>query len=258
MKLYEGESITDYSNSCIYKIYCINREIENIYIGSTTDFRQRYMKHRACCINNSNNKKNNLLLYIFMRENGGVDNWEMEIIEKFSCKTKKELLLKEQEYIDKLNPTLNSQNSINKKKDLIKEQEQSYIQKKEWYKKNKERILKKRKEYYENNKKKINEKYKQKFNCPCGRKVNFSGKIRHLKTKKHQDYLILNNINETKTCLTELNNSYKKKNELITCSCGSSIKQRSLERHLKTKKHQDYLSSKSNTIVAVPNNRISL
>ena len=77
----------DYSNSTIYKLCCKDTSIKDIYIGSTTNFRQRKSQHKNCC-NNENNKHYNYRLYKFIRENGGFDNWEMFMIEEFKCENK--------------------------------------------------------------------------------------------------------------------------------------------------------------------------
>ena len=56
---------------------------------------------------------------------------------------------------------------------------------KEYYEKNKEKICLQQQEYYEKNK-----EYKsKKFVCECGGKYTQCHKSRHLKTKKHQNYL---------------------------------------------------------------------
>tara|TARA_R110002012_G_scaffold42185_2_gene114929 strand:+ start:3283 stop:3747 length:465 start_codon:yes stop_codon:yes gene_type:complete len=71
---------------------------------------------------------------------------------------------------------------------------------KEYYQDNKEVLLGKQKVYRDNNKEKIHEyqqeyrnnnkeKFQQKFNCECGGKYTKESKSRHVKTKKHQDYI---------------------------------------------------------------------
>ena len=65
-----------------------------------------------------------------------------------------------------------------------------YCDRKEYDKKNiennKEKIALQNKEYRENNKEKINKKY----HCQCGGKYSHNNKALHLKTKKHQKYLL--------------------------------------------------------------------
>jgi len=61
---------------------------------------------------------------------------------------------------------------------------------KEYYEKNKEEITMRCNEYREKNKEKIRQHKNEQFVCECGGKYTQSHKSRHLKTKKHQNYLI--------------------------------------------------------------------
>ena len=80
----------DYSNAVIYKISCRDKSITEIYIGSTTNFTKRKHEHKSIC-NNINTKDYNNQKYIFIRENGGWNNWEMIEIEKVQCHSKRDL-----------------------------------------------------------------------------------------------------------------------------------------------------------------------
>ncbi len=87
-----------YQNFVIYKIYNISQP-DNIYIGSTTDFNRRKSQHKK----NTTNKRNkayNRLLYKYIRLEGGFDNFKMEILEKYPCKTRDEGLKREKELIE--------------------------------------------------------------------------------------------------------------------------------------------------------------
>ena len=78
----------DYSNCCIYKI----EHIENdtfIYVGHTTNFKQRKAQHKNSS-NNESNKKFNLRLYTMIRENGGFEMFKMIEVEKYHCNDKRE------------------------------------------------------------------------------------------------------------------------------------------------------------------------
>ncbi len=90
-----------------------------------------------------------------------------------------------------------------KNKDKNKERDKEYYDKnkdkhkerdKEYREKNKEIIKEKKKEYYNKNKETLKEKYKEKINCICGCEITKSSLSKHLKTQKHQEYL-LNEIN---------------------------------------------------------------
>ena len=77
----------DYCNSKIYQV--LNNVTNDVYVGSTTQpLSKRLGFHRLC----SKTKKNPL--YECMRKNGA-DNFYIELIESFPCKSKEELLQRE-------------------------------------------------------------------------------------------------------------------------------------------------------------------
>ena len=97
----------DYSNTVIYKITCKNEEIKDVYVGHTVNFVQRKGAHKnSCC--NPKNCSYNCKLYKVIRENGGWNNWKMEMVHFFNCENLNEAKRKEQEYFELLNGTLNS------------------------------------------------------------------------------------------------------------------------------------------------------
>jgi hypothetical protein len=98
------KKIVDYSNTIIYKIYCKDQSITDIYVGHTTNFIQRKACHKTAC----NNEKNDLKIYKIIRENGGWNNWNMIEIEKYNCKDSTEARIKENEHYNQLKSTLNS------------------------------------------------------------------------------------------------------------------------------------------------------
>jgi hypothetical protein len=102
-----SKTILDYSNTIIYKISCKNTTISDVYVGHTTNFVQRKQSHRYCC-NNTVSSDHQPKLYQTIREHGGWDNWNMEIIAFRNCKDLYEARLFEQEYYDSLGATLNS------------------------------------------------------------------------------------------------------------------------------------------------------
>ena len=62
-------------------ISCRDETIPEIYIGSTSNFIRRRKQHFYSC-NNPNSHCYNLKLYRFIRSNGGIDNFVMEILER--------------------------------------------------------------------------------------------------------------------------------------------------------------------------------
>jgi len=96
-----------YENGIIYKLcHCNDLENENIYIGSTTNFRSRKCEHKYNC-NNETNDKYYAFVYQFIRNNGGWDQWRMIPIEKYPCNDRKELEVRERYHIELLNSNLN-------------------------------------------------------------------------------------------------------------------------------------------------------
>jgi len=98
------KKIIDYSNTIIYKIYCKDECITDIYVGHTTNFIQRKSTHKAAC----NNQNNDFKIYKIIRENGGWTNWDMIEIAKYNCKDSTEARIKENEHYNQLKATLNS------------------------------------------------------------------------------------------------------------------------------------------------------
>ena len=92
----------DYSNTTIYKIYCKDNLIPDIYVGHTTNFIVRKYQHKVSC-NNSEMK-----IYKTIRNNGGWENWNMVEIAKYNCKDSIEARIMEQKHYEELNASLNS------------------------------------------------------------------------------------------------------------------------------------------------------
>jgi hypothetical protein len=97
----------DYSNTIFYKIYCKDTNIKDLYVGLTTNFVQRKHAHKQSC-KNEKATNHNCKLYKVIRNAGGWDNWQMEIIAFHNCKDSHEAHKKEQEYFETLGATLNS------------------------------------------------------------------------------------------------------------------------------------------------------
>jgi hypothetical protein len=156
--------MTNYEQSNIYKLFCKNKDIKDIYIGSTNNIRRRTYQHKHNC-NTKTSNKYNWSLYQFMRENGSFENWQVDIIESINCANRKQLLKKEREYIEKLKPSLN--------KNIPTRTFEEYNRV------NKHAILQKRKEL---------------FTCECGATLRKADRCRHFRTKKHQKYSSKQNI----------------------------------------------------------------
>jgi len=205
-----------YENSIIYKLcHCNDLENENIYIGSTTNFRQRKCKHKSSC-NNENSKKYNYPVYQFIRENGGWDEWQMIPIEVYPCNNINELEIRERYHIEllksKLNKIIPTRTGKEYREDN-KEKLKEYDKKK--YEANKEKILEYQKQYYEDNKQIINQRNKKYHK-------NNKEKISE-KNKQYRE--------DNKAIISE-----KKKEKVICDHCGAKITNSNLKRHQKSKK----------------------
>ena len=96
----------DYSKCCIYKIEDVNND-KLIYIGSTTNFKQRKSAHKTCC-NNEKGSKYNYKLYQIIRKNGGWESFKMIELEKYPCKDRQEVERREYEIIREVKATMNT------------------------------------------------------------------------------------------------------------------------------------------------------
>jgi hypothetical protein len=152
----------DYSKCCIYKIEHLDNE-SLIYVGHTTNFKQRKAAHKINCINIKRREFNHKI-YKMIRENGGWEMLQMIEIEKHPCSDKREATRREFEVMKELKATMNmvkSYESIEDRKERkrkwnIKKNKEYIQEKKEYeeyklsksYKKNKEFIQEKQ-EYEE-------------------------------------------------------------------------------------------------------------
>ena len=159
--------MTNYNQSCIYKIASKDAAINNIYIGSTCNFIKRRNQHKTVC-NNPNSKDHNMYVYRFIRNNGGWGNWNLYIIEQFNCTSKIQKEQVERAYIEELKPSLNKRVPAN-------------YQTNEVY-----NTVEYSKGYYESHKAERKEYQQKTIHCThCNHMINLSHKARHNKTKKH-------------------------------------------------------------------------
>ena len=153
----------------IYKIY--NPDCDYVYVGSTRNISVRKKCHKSNC-NNVNNPKYNYKVYKTIRENDGWENWYMIPIEVMDNVTKLNAEMREDVYRMNLNATMNSQRAT--RGDItIQEYNKKYY-----------------KQYRIDNKETLSAKATQKYDCECGGKYTHKHKAEHIKTKKHQAYVL--------------------------------------------------------------------
>ena len=181
----------DYSKGKIYKI--VNDDFPDlVYYGSTIQtLKQRFRQHKKDLI-------------CAVKKIFETDNCRIELVEDYSCETKRELEIREKHYI--LNfECINIQTPVVSKEETIKRQKlwaknnkgkrKEQLKKwreskgKEYIQKHIEKHNKYSLEYYHENKKKIMEQRKITMECDCGGKFRKHCKKRHERSKKHKNYL---------------------------------------------------------------------
>jgi hypothetical protein len=178
-----------YHESKIYKIIC--DDYDKIYIGSTVQpLYTRFSYHKGLQ-NNTGSKE--LFNY---------PNTRIELLERYECNCKKELVEREQYYIN-LNKDIclnkiraftdEEQGKKLKKEYYLKTQDKQINRSKEYYKNNKEDVLIKCKEYRILNFEQIEKRRKTKMTCECGIVIKRYCYFSHNKTNKHIELMKLKN-----------------------------------------------------------------
>ena len=164
----------------IYKLYCLDDNIKECYIGSSWDMKVRMVRHKSSCTN-INNPKYNYKVYRFIRANGNWSNWDYEYY-MVNVIDKTDLGMKEQDRMNiEINILLNGRRAYTDRTEYNKQRHKQYRID------NKESLKQYNKQYRIDNKETLNKKY----NCECGGKYIKGNKSKHLRTPKHQAYLIL-------------------------------------------------------------------
>ena len=175
----------DYSKTVIYKIVCNDENIDYLYVGSTTDFIKRKSQHKYNC-NKENHTTYNNKKYIQIRENGGWENFKMIEIEKYPCNDNREAEAREEELRKNLRANANMRRCFITRDEFLSDMKIKNI---EYYKHNTENIKNNSNLFYQKNKEKIKNRNSVKHNCECGKNYNYQNKLRHIKSKFHQDYI---------------------------------------------------------------------
>ena len=197
----------------IYLIKCKDPNIPVSYVGSTLDYKARISVHKT------DFKTSNRPLYIAMRMNGGLDNFQssiLSVIPNWTSATQYREV--ERSFINILKPTMNK--NVPNRTCREYQKQHPHLQKiynatykakyperirksiKNWQMKNKEKVLETAKKHYQKNRTLINALANQKIGCICGCISNYShikyGKHQH--SKKHNMYAN-KNLQDTKDSL---------------------------------------------------------
>jgi len=225
-----------YLNGKIYKL--IDNTNGNIYIGSTcTSLKERLQGHKDNYLEHKKKVNNGSTSYNIIKNN----DYKIELLENFPCKSKQELLNKEREYIENnkciniVRPIITHQEMLdNDKKWRTNNKDKLKIYRQNDYKKHKDKILEKHKIYYESNKDKLAEQ----------KKIYYEANKDKLAEKKKIYY----EANKDKLA-EQMKNYYeankdkinKRNSEKIQCDiCSSTISKNFLAQHKKTPKCQNY------------------
>jgi len=181
----------DYSKTVIYQLVSNDRNIKEVYVGHTTNFKNRRTTHRNACYN-PKHTNHNYYVYQYIRSHGGFENWLLVEIEKYPCKDKTEAIKKERYWAEVLQSTLNKQVPGRTQAEYYQDhKEYMNARSKLYYQQNKEAILRKRKPYT----KQYHQDHKHTvaicdtFTCSCGGRYRKSNKHVHDQTLKHQTYI---------------------------------------------------------------------
>ena len=159
----------DFSDGLIYSIVCKTDETL-LYIGSTTNFRQRKNMHKSVC-NNEHSKTHNLQVYVMIRANGGWDSFEMKPVKEFPCESKIQLVIEEERIRKEMKANLNTRKAYVSPEELTEYNKKYYEanaaklneDKKKYNQENSAKIAEYQKQYQEANRAKINERQKKRY-----------------------------------------------------------------------------------------------
>jgi len=166
---------------------------DDFYVGSTGNFKNRSSHHKSQAKLHTNST-----LYNCINNNGGWDNWKIEVIDTIDDDSR---YTAEKYWIKKLKPSLNknrvlptlkeqkdSQKIYNRKKylenkDYFREKSYEYrINNPDWYKEYQGN-------YRKQNREKLIELYRQKYECDCGGRYTYTNRVRHFASKKHANWI---------------------------------------------------------------------
>ena len=217
----------------IYKLYCLDDNIKDCYIGSCWDIKKRLTDHKSYCTN-INGPKYNYKVYKCIRANGGWFNWKYEYYQT-DVVDADELHQIEQGQMDIQDsagfPILNDHKAYT---GLTKKQYD--------------------KQYRIDNK----DYYIKQNTCHCGGTYTQQNLPAHLDTIMHKEYIKQKKYNQKyyteygksryiankQHYIESATKSYIKNkdhlNKKINCKCGGKYTYKNKKRHLESIKHRGY------------------
>ena len=143
----------------IYKIECKDKNITELYIGKTKDKNRRWACHK--CYSKEGSRLSYLHLYDFINKHGGIDNWEMIILEDFIWNDSL-AKHKEREWYEKLDHSLNTKYPARTHQECVRAYSKT-----------------------DKSKQSRHEKKVEKTTCECGMVVSRGSILEHLKRGRH-------------------------------------------------------------------------
>jgi len=269
-------AINDYT---FYKIVNVNGDCEMCYVGSSCDMKHRRITHKYRC-NTPKSKRYNTKVYQTIREHGGWDEFQIVEIGAAEQITLTESHIIEETYRIELKATMNTNRCIITKDgmkerdkqyrtdnaDKIKERQKQYnidnadknkqyridnVDKikehdKQYRTDNAEHIKENKKQYRIDNAEKLKENNNQ-YRIDNADKIKEKRQQYNIdnadKLKEYHKQYNIDNADKIKEHKKQyrIDNSDKAK-EKHTCECGGKYTTASISRHIKTAKHQNYLS----------------
>ena len=197
------EKINKYCHSKIYKL--IDNVNQYFYIGSTISaLSKRFYEHKSSANSHDKNRK----VYMYMNDVGW-ENVQIVLVSEHILESREQLLREERKEQDKYindSKCLNSLKSY-RSKDERREYDRNFDrtnvkrlnrykteQYHEYYTKYREKNIERIKE----NVKRYYEAHKQKIKCDCGTECSKNGRVRHERSKRHQNCLKSHQQDENK------------------------------------------------------------
>ena len=154
----------------LFKMVCKSKTMKDHYIGFTTWHLEFQLRHMRSDYTNENSPSYNSKLNNCIRDNGGWENWQMQLMSEGDWQNRKHAQQQQQALV-KASPgaTLNQEYYAKTKEEQIEERRE------------KDRI------YKYKNKASITETRSQKCLCDvCGSAYTLWNRATHMKTQKHQ------------------------------------------------------------------------
>jgi len=260
----------DYSEGKIYKIWSPSTEL--VYIGSTVKtLKARFGGHRRSYNQFKNGTKGWTTSFSILE----FGDAQIELIELFPCKTKKELLDREGYWIGEMqcvNKCMAGnylgktgeeyrreyyQNNMEKVKEKNKEcyqanREKTLIRLKEYREANPEKVRERQKKYYEANPEKVKERqkryaeankekireYQKKYDEENKERIREKDRQFYLENQeKFAEYREANRERAKQYSREYYKANREKLREKVKCECGMEVSKRSLKSHRETSRH---------------------